>query len=110
MNSTQDVCKFIQSYTGVGFEVLPQHYLSKDLGVFGDDGAELIEGLAEEYGVDFSTFDAKKHFGQEDFLGIGEILRSLFSLRKPDFGGQDDIQVKDIENAVERGRWDFKVA
>ena len=58
-------------------EITLETRLVEDLGIDGDDGDELLQAFADEFGVDMSSMDPLNYFGDE---GIGLPVPSLVPL------------------------------
>lgn len=69
--------------------------IEKDLGVTGDDAAELIEAFAKEFQVDVSRFTFHDYFGPE---GID------FFCQYPDLQTRKKLTVGDLVEAVGIGK------
>ncbi len=65
--------------------------IEKDLGVTGDDAAELIEAFAKEFQVDVSHFKFHDYFGPE---GMD------FFCEYPDSQSRKKLTIADLEEAV----------
>lgn len=63
-----------------------------DLGIVGMDADELIESIAREFNVDFSTFEFSKYCAPE----------SLFD---PGYGSRSPLLIEDLFNAVRKKVW-----
>lgn len=51
--------------------------INLDLGVAGDDGADLMKAFGERYGVDVSTFPCGRYFGSEASANPVSVVWSL---------------------------------
>lgn len=69
--------------------------IEKDLGVTGDDAAELIEAFAKEFQVDVSRFVFHDYFGPEG--------TDIFC-QYPDAQTRKKLTIGDLEEAVELGK------
>lgn len=73
--------------------------LLQDLGIDGDDAAELLEKIGDECGVDFTGFDFERHFWPES--NIVNIFFGPARVRD----AKIPIKVVDLVNAAGSGRW-----
>jgi hypothetical protein len=92
----------------------PQHRVRMDsticgeLGVDGDDAAELIEEFAKHFSVDLSGYDHKRYFGPEGFNPFAMLWVLLLQLlgRTPEqAAGLCPLTVGDLVAAAAAGRW-----
>lgn len=105
MSLDQEVREYIKVYMNIGFDVRNEHFLTKDIGMDGDDAVDFIDGFSEKFGVDFSDMDMRDHFGGEGFsFPIFRIARSILN-RQPIFQEYKDIRVSDLILAAKTGAW-----
>jgi hypothetical protein len=76
-------------------EIAPENDLYEDLGIWGDDAAELLEKYRETFGVSLIGFDFGEHFP-----GEGVPLSSPFSWNKP--RGYLPLTVADLQRGIEQ--------
>jgi hypothetical protein len=76
--------------------------LLQDLGVDGDDAAEILIALSRDLNVDMSALVIEKHFRPEpDCLNI---LRTPAS-RRTELTRNIPVRIRDLVLAVENGKW-----
>lgn len=81
--------------------ITPDARLMEDLGIYGDDGYELIRVLDDQFEMDWNDFDVSVHFGME---GLGAPLpwhladSAAYLQHQP-------ITVAQLVDAIGRGRW-----
>lgn len=74
--------------------------LMEDLGVDGDDAAELLQEFASRFKVDLSRFEFQRHFGPE--AGWNPIAAAYYLVVGSEL---EPISVKQLVEAAERGAW-----
>lgn len=100
--------EFIVEQVGVNEdEVTPDSRLYDDLGVYGDDAAELLIEYGKRFNVDVSKFMAADYFKGEGIDVIGGLIR-LFS-GKQSGNGYKVLTVRDLEKGLVAGRLDEEV-
>lgn len=110
--SVEDVVAFVREFTRVGSRqpVNSQTRLEADLGVTGDDGADLLEATAARYGLDHEALGSalvetlglgpdEFVFGPEglDLIGIGALVRWVRREPRPSYR---DLTVSELHGAV----------
>jgi hypothetical protein len=86
----------------------PDTTLFGDLGVAGDDGADLMKSFSREFGVDIDAFESGLHFGGEGFSPIAFVhwIRDLLTPGTPEeHAGFVPITVGDLVQAARTRRW-----
>jgi acyl carrier protein len=82
--------------------------LAGDLGVAGLDGADLLDAVGREFGVDLSVADWPAYFGEElPFDPLAALWRCFERLHR---GGAPkpevpELRVRDLLRSIERGEW-----
>lgn len=81
--------------------------LAEDLGVSGYDGADLLEAIGREFGLDLAVIDWAEYFGEEMSV---DPLQSIWTAhaRLPDCAApvrSPALRVGDLLRTVECGRW-----
>lgn len=108
------VHRFVADRLGV-----PSHRLTRattlfgDLGVDGDDAAELLEAFGEAFGIDPTDLELARHFGPEGLWPwtVAEWLRQAArSGTREDRAGLRPITLGDLARAARDGRWTFEGA
>ncbi len=101
------VCNYIKDYMNLGFDVLPNHHLTKDIGVAGSDGVYFIQDFSKEFSTSFENMNITKHFACELlYKEIYNIFKQLIRGENPFTADQiKDIQVSQLVEAVKNGRW-----
>ncbi|WP_316205374.1 DUF1493 family protein [Bradyrhizobium sp. SZCCHNS3004] len=74
--------------------------IARDLGVDGDDAAEMIQRFQHEFGIEMSEFEFDRYFGREGFSLIGFLKNLLLSHpnKKP-------LTIKMLCDVAKKGRW-----
>lgn len=105
---SNDILKsFIIKQTEVAIdELTDETLLERDLGVYGDDGVDLIVAFGKEFNVDISNFMAADYFSPEGDL-IFSTISNLFN-RKTE-KNQKELTLKHLEKAIVAGRLDEEV-
>lgn len=104
---SQQVCAYIRDdYMNRGLDVKPEHRLTADLGIDGDQGVYFIEDFWEEFDTSFAEMDVTKHFAcKNSFIALFEFFRDLLTGQNPFKNTLIDLQVSDLIAAVEQGKW-----
>lgn len=103
MADLSEIINFIRYKTGV-HAVDAQHDLAHDLGVDGDDYAELIDEYAARFKVDISTFLWYFHFSEEgSWNSIGGSLFRPPNERVPYI----PVTVQMLADFAEQGKWNI---
>lgn len=103
-----DLKAFIVDLCGVHEnDVLPESRLYEDLGIYGDDAAELLVNYGKRFNVDVSKFMAADYFKGEGVDMIGWLIR-LFS-GKQRVSKLKVLTVNDLEKGRIAGRLDDEV-
>ena len=76
--------------------------LTLETRLFHDPGVELILAFAEEFGVDISEFDWRRHFGPE---GLGCLLFAVRGRVRTDGPWPEPITLRDLAEAAQAKRW-----
>jgi len=79
-----------------------------DLGVDGEDAAELMEEFARSFHVDLSGYDHWRYFGPEGFNPVATLwvgLRQLAGLSSEEAAGLDPLTIRDLVAAARAGHW-----
>ena len=97
------VAATVQKLTGLP----PEHIdlksrVAEDLGLWGDDGWDLIERLDEEFQVDWEGFDGGIHYGWE---GFGPPLLPWHVSRSPFVFEPQPLILRDLVQAIRERRW-----
>ena len=77
--------------------------LLHDLGVDGDDAAELLTSFADEFRVDMTTFRFSKHFRPEPSLL--DLISFLRSPHQDDLSTKIPITLRDLADAATIRTW-----
>jgi acyl carrier protein len=88
-------------------EVTPDSRLYDDLGVYGDDAAELLIEYGRKFNVDVSKFMAADYFKGEGMDLIGGLLRVFNGKRRNH--NYKVLTVNDLEKGIDAGRLDEEV-
>ena len=95
-----ELYKYIADFSGVhSDDMTPDHSLSNDLGIYGDDASDLIIDFSKKFKVDISSFNFDEYFEGEGDM-ISKFFVGLFSKKK----NKKDLKIKDLKNAIESGR------
>ncbi len=98
-----DVVRFLSNRLGIPERKIQiNSSLTYDLGVAGDDGPELLQSYADEFGVVIGAYDIDTYFGREDSSSVLEIIFGIF--RKKRVVVSVDITVLDLIKGVAEGR------
>jgi hypothetical protein len=96
------VRELVSTHTGADLRNRGDTTVLQELGLDGDDAAELIEAYAAQLSVDMTGFDFHRHFQPE---GGG----CLFFLPELLLGrgrtGDEPLSIGDLVDAAVRGRW-----
>lgn len=100
---TENVCIFLSDYLRLARKsVSINSRLLQDLGVDGDDAADVLAAFSKKFNVDLSGLELSRHFGPEASFNpltwLGQLLTRGRS--KP-----ITITVKDLVISARRGRW-----
>jgi acyl carrier protein len=79
-----------------------QDRLLQDLGIDGDDAAELLLELSRAFQIDMSTLEMAKHFRSEP--NLFSVLR-LPGSRKKELAEKVPVSVADLIRAAETRKW-----
>ena len=108
------VVSIIAEYSGVSQKkILETSDLSKNLGIVGDDGYELLEAIGKEYEIDWSELDSGVIFGGEP-LGLTVPPWDLYPSRWNGYRYNCDMYetesktVADIVDSICLGKWKQK--
>jgi hypothetical protein len=86
----------------------PSTRIGQDMGVDGDDGAELIQAFGERFGVDLSHFRFDRHFGPEGGASsMGCLWYLLLPRSRPHLV---PITISDLVEAARTGQWQTPLA
>ena len=78
--------------------------LADDLGVAGLDGADLLDAIGREFGIDLSVVDWPEYFGEESaFDPLGAIWRQFVMQRSQI--ATPALLISDLLRTVEAGEW-----
>lgn len=80
-------------------EISEETEIENDLGITGDDAVEFLEEFSQKFKVDTSGFDFESYFMTE---GIN--LSSIFKLFSSKKKKRKRLTLKDLQQAVERGK------
>ncbi|PKM04302.1 MAG: hypothetical protein CVV16_05455 [Gammaproteobacteria bacterium HGW-Gammaproteobacteria-6] len=103
-----EIIVFVSEFTGVKAEKLsPDTLINFDLGVDGDDGAELLEEFSTRFGVDLSQI-SETYFGPEGF-SVGFVVLWPYYLYRRIKGykpkGLAPLPVRLLIRSAESGKW-----
>jgi hypothetical protein len=99
---TERVIAIVSDVSGAPLErISSDTRLYEDLGLYGDDGAELMSDLHERFELDWLKFDAGVYFGIE---GLGAPLPWHLA-RSPALFQPQPLTVRQVVEAVRRGCW-----
>ena len=94
-----EVEAIVRQITG-GADVQPTSRLFHDLGIGGDDAFEMLEQVAERFGVSFSGFQFSRYFPDEsEALGAHWARVLHLPLRR------ESLTVQHLAAVAERGAW-----
>jgi len=94
-----ELYKYVADFSGVpSHEMTPDHSLSNDLGIYGDDASDLIIDFSKRFRVDISSFNFDEYFEGEGDM-ISKFFVGLFSKKK----SKKDLKIKDLKYAIESG-------
>lgn len=103
-----EIIEFISEFTSVKAEkISPSTLINLDLGVDGDDGAELLEEYAKRFNVDLSSM-SEIYFGPEgvsiSFIVLWPyyLVRWLLGYKTNDLA---PLPVSQLTNSAEAGKW-----
>ncbi len=94
----QQVIQLVSNQTGVETSRLTaETRLGEDLGVDGDDAADLLAKFADRFQVDLTGFEFDRHFGPEAGWSPCRVFTD----------GEDmtPVTIGDLAAAAERGAW-----
>ena len=83
-------------------QITPGSELLRDLGIYGDDAAEVMTWFAERFEIDMRNFEFVRHFCSEPNLF------SIFkrpSVRTRELRAKIPVTVRDMVKAAEAHRW-----
>jgi hypothetical protein len=106
MNSQtlQNVIHLVAEHTGVSpYSITASTRIGEDLGVDGDDAADLLRAFASHFHVDLATFQFARHFGAEASWSPLYGLYCLFTVR----GCTELVTVGQLAEAAEKGVWSY---
>ena len=96
------VAQAINHVSGVRLEeITPEARLREDLGVYGDDGDDILCLLDGQFLMDWEGIDPGVHFGVE---GVGAPLPWLVK-RSPDYFEPQPLRVAVLVDSLRVGRW-----
>lgn len=103
-----EIITFVSEFTGVKAEkISPGTLINFDLGVDGDDGAELLKEFSARFGVDLSPI-SETYFGPEGFP-VGFLVLWPYYLYRRIKGykpkGLDPLSVGQLIKSAESGKW-----
>ncbi|PKM30871.1 MAG: hypothetical protein CVV07_06555 [Gammaproteobacteria bacterium HGW-Gammaproteobacteria-11] len=103
-----EIIAFVSEFTRVNAEkISPDTLINFDLGVDGDDGAELLEAFSARFGVDLSSI-SETYFGPEG-LPVGFLLLWPYYLYRRIKGykpkGLAPLSVGQLIKSAESGKW-----
>jgi hypothetical protein len=102
-NKEQRVFDLVSRKTGLPISSLSlQQRLLQDLGVDGDDAAELLSELANDHKIDLRNLDFGKHFRPEPHMLT--VFR-LPSTTKRELAEKIPVTIADLVLAVRTGSW-----
>lgn len=105
----QEVAAFVAEFIGVDRHQLRlRTTIFGDLGVDGEDAAELMERFARRFHVDLTGYDHWRYFGPEGFNPVATLwvaLRQLVGLSSEEAAGKDPLTIQDLVAAARTGRW-----
>lgn len=103
MTSVNNVIEFVARETGCNVhDISTESDLSKDVGLDGDDAAELMSKFGRQFNVDMSGFIFNKYFGPEAaFFFLNILLPSWWKSRRK----LTPIKIMDLVRAAEAGVW-----
>jgi len=103
VNRVEEVIAVVSRKTGIPVSRLSlNNRLLHDLGVDGDDAAELFLELERVFGLDLGSFRGERYFRSEPHLF--NIFRRP-SAQRMDIEGKVPVTISDLVDAVEHGRW-----
>lgn len=101
----EQVKDFVAEITGVKQERLTEATrLGHDLGVDGEDAAELIQAFVQRFQVDMSEFNFDSHFGPEaGFNPITYLIGRVFRRHEIE---TVPVTIADLAEAATTGKWE----
>lgn len=84
--------------------VRPESRIELDLGITGDDAAELMKAFMDRFGVDMTGFEFPRHFGAEGCFPPMFLMRRLFPAYR-DLGRCEEITVGHLVRVAVARRW-----
>ena len=95
-----ELYKYVADFSGESYhDMTPDHSLSNDLGIYGDDASDFIIDFSQRFKVDISSFNFDEYFEGEGDM-ISKFFVNLFSKKK----NKKDLKIKDLKYAIESGR------
>ena len=98
----EEVISWLVDYLGIeGKKISPMTQINLDLGVAGEDGADLMRAFGMQFGIDVSAFPCRRYFGDE--IGINPIsllrtiIRIFFRAALPELA---PLRIMDLVNLV----------
>lgn len=105
MTLEKRILQFIKDYMNCGFDIQDTHFLTKDLGIDGDEAIYFLEDFSIEFNVDFSNLDVTKKFACERTdQFIWKLIQAIF-MGKKELLVYEDIKVDELIEAVRIGKW-----
>lgn len=108
MSMQSEVIAFISEFTGADPSAITLETLvNDDLGVDGEDGADLLLEFSFRFNVDISNID-KLYFGPEGFNPFFAIFSGVYALWSSLLGRSDKyspLPVKQFVYSAEAGKW-----
>jgi acyl carrier protein len=100
----QGVIELVAEQTGVSpSRISAATRIGEDLGVDGDDAADLLTEFASRFHVDLAGFQFPRHFGPEAGWSPFYALYCLLTGR----GRTEPVTVQQLAEAAERGVWSY---
>jgi len=90
--------------------VRPESTLFGDLGVYGDDAADLFGALERVFAIDLTDFEISRHFPPESISASAFLKGLVLSLRAgtpEQRHGVEPITVDDLARSSAVGRWSY---
>lgn len=76
--------------------------LFHDLGVTGDDAAELLENFSCDFGVDLNEFEFQVYFGNESSVPLSEMILEIICKKSSEKFKR--LEIQDLVKAAETGK------
>lgn len=104
------ICEYIRNYQNLESSVLPEHSLSKDLHIDGQQGLYFIIDFGKQFNTDFSEMEITRHFDCKYSVSVlswvGEFLNEIMRPKNKEL---IDIKVKHLILAAENKVWSDKL-